>query len=428
MLHPLLQELFRRMNEAGIRWCLLRWPSQPDAPTGDIDLLVFREHARSWRAVARRLGFVRLPAPSGGKEWVHIAYDQPSCQWLRLHMVTEVFFGPHQTMTTDAAVPCLARREQRDEVYVLADEDMFWTTLLHCLLDKRVITERHRKRLHQLMTSVEGKSPLYAELVAACPQEMEAILERMQTHQWNSVEASGPRLLATWRRRRPLHRRAASFGRSLCHGALRIYYRLQRRGLSIALLGPDGAGKSTLAKSIEKRFFLPVRLIYMGSGEGGGNPWLARLRVPGLGRPGRLLLLWARFLRSQWDKAVGRLVVFDRYTYDAYLPQGKGVTWPYRLTRWLHARACPSPDLVLILDAPGTVMYERKREQDPVGLENQRQYYLQLQQWLPRVQVVDATQTLDQVQAEVLSRIWNLYASRWQRRTTRRPFETSRGV
>src|SRR5947208_14851621 len=55
----------------------------------------------------------------------------------------------------------------------------------------------------------------------------------------------------------------------------------RRRGLSIALLGPDGAGKSTLAMGIQHSFVFPVRLVYMGL-TGGLLRHIARLHVPGL--------------------------------------------------------------------------------------------------------------------------------------------------
>src|SRR6185295_5694541 len=40
---------------------------------------------------------------------------------------------------------------------------------------------------------------------------------------------------------------------------------LQPRSLTVALLAPDGGGKTTLATELARRFFLPSRYIYMGT-------------------------------------------------------------------------------------------------------------------------------------------------------------------
>jgi hypothetical protein len=69
---------------------------------------------------------------------------------------------------------------------------------------------------------------------------------------------------------------------------------------------------------------------------------------------------------------------------------------------------------VLVLDAPGKVMYERKGAYTPEQLEDWRQRYLSLQQRLPQLEIVDTTQQQATVRAEVVHRIWRRYACRWR--------------
>jgi thymidylate kinase len=188
-----------------------------------------------------------------------------------------------------------------------------------------------------------------------------------------------------------------------------------RRGIGLALLGPDGAGKSTLAAGIENTFPLPVRRVYMGL-TGGMLHWVDRLRIPGVVRVGRLSVIWARYLRGQYHIARGRLVVFDRYIYDAEVPTPHHQGPIGRLGRWIDGHSCPRPDLVVLLDAPGTLLHQRKGEYDPEILELWRQCFLTLKRRLPDLLVVDATQGTDCVQAEVIHRVWELYAARWRGR------------
>jgi thymidylate kinase len=76
------------------------------------------------------------------------------------------------------------------------------------------------------------------------------------------------------------------------------------------------------------------------------------------------------------------------------------------------AHACPAPDLVLLLDAPGDVMFARKGEFSPEHLEAERQQFLQMRQRVPQLQVVDVTRAPEAVRADVVERIWRGYAAR----------------
>jgi thymidylate kinase len=188
-----------------------------------------------------------------------------------------------------------------------------------------------------------------------------------------------------------------------------------RAGRTIALLGPDGAGKSTLAEGLLATSVFPVRQVYMGLTGG----WLRRvdkLRVPGVVRVGRLLVIWGRYLRGLYHACRGRLVVFDRYIYDAEVPTPYPLTRWGRMARWMVGRACPGPDLVLILDAPGAVMHERKGEYTAEMLEEWRQRFLGVQQRVRRAAVLDTTQAPEAVRAEAMRQIWRCYAERWGRR------------
>jgi thymidylate kinase len=145
-------------------------------------------------------------------------------------------------------------------------------------------------------------------------------------------------------------------------------------------------------------------MLYMGLGYG-GLPRLARLPIPGSLAAVGLLTLWWRYLEARYHRKRGRLVVFDRYTYDAWLPPGRRLSGPQRLARWVWAHACPAPDLVLLLDAPGQAVYERKGESEPALLEAARQDFLSLQGRIAQLQVVDASRPEAVVRDDVVARI-----------------------
>jgi thymidylate kinase len=185
-----------------------------------------------------------------------------------------------------------------------------------------------------------------------------------------------------------------------------------RRGVRVALLGPDGAGKSTLAGGLEATVPLPMAQVYMGLTGG----WLRRvdkLRIPGVVRVGRLLVIWGRYLRGLALAGAGKLVIFDRYIYDAEVPTPYHLGPAARLARWIDGHACPGPDVTILLDAPGEVMFRRKGEYDGATLEHWRQRFLGVRRRVPHLEVVDTTRSADEVLRDVTARIWRRYAHRW---------------
>lgn len=179
---------------------------------------------------------------------------------------------------------------------------------------------------------------------------------------------------------------------------------------SVALLAPDGAGKSTLSEGIQNTFYYPVRSVYMGLYQK-KDDGAQELSLPGAGFLSRVLIQWRRYLSARYHQARGQLVIFDRYSYDALLPSPRELSKAKQWRRWLLAHTCPAPNLILMLDAPGEILYSRKREHSPAVLEEQRQGYLQLQERLPQMVIVDATSDPECVRRKVTALIWRHYAN-----------------
>jgi thymidylate kinase len=467
-LHPVLASVFDALTLAGVSWCLIRLPSNLSAPTGDIDLLVDRADNVRLRRILRTLGFGTLrlwrrPDP----EAFYLLYHPPTGRNLCLHVATQLSFGPGHTIRTSTAAGCLHRRRKRDAFFEPDPNDAFWILLLHCLLDKGNVASRYQASLERLAERAQTDGELARVAEALCPAGWDAsrMIDRVRRGDWTLLNRLARVLKKSEEREQPIDRILQSVAASfavLCSQSVRRYawekgrslimhatkqpsgpsagvsdpgkdhQRIShapksrqifrstprslrkieslptstRHGLSVALLGPDGVGKSTLAAYLASSLpdFAGVRLLYMGLGYA-GLPRLARLPIPGSLAVVGLLTLWWRYLEARYHRKRGRLVVFDRYTYDAWLSPGRRLSEPQRLARWIWAHACPAPDLVLLLDAPGQAVYKRRGESEPALLEAARQDFLSLQGRILQLQVVDASRPEEVVRDDVVARI-----------------------
>ena len=396
------------LDRAGVRWCLLRGAEGPDVPGGDVDLLVARDDAARFTGAIAPLGFARLPAWGYGSHRFHLGYDAASDRWLKLDVVTELAFGPWFSLPSETAPLCLSRRLRHGSAVVLDDSDAFWCLLLHRLLDKGSVGAAAAALARLARAPGCAESPLAYEIERIAPGSCTPLLlDAARRSAWIELESAGPALAAAWRRRHRLASlRRRAIGRLARSAGL---FPRSRRGMTVALVGPDGAGKSSSAAALARSFPLAVRTVYMSPAmtpRRGPSPRGARLAL----RIGAQLSRWCR---AQALRLRGRLVLFDRYAYDALLP----ARWPLgprgRLRRWLLGHACPAPQLLVVLDAPGELLHARTGEHDPAVLEAERRAYLRLARGRARAIVVDATREPDHVRRDVTAAIWAAYRSRW---------------
>lgn len=415
-MHPILEAIFGAFELAGVRWCVLWGETKLADLTGDVDLLVSPTDMGRVRIILKEYQFVQVfTKKHRGARSFFVSYHSPTERWIMLDIITELAYGPYLNLRTSATAGCLARRQRSGEISLLAPDDAFWTLLLRCLLDKRDFRQHHAARLQELVGAARTDSPLAYRVASACPAGWSParLIESVRCGEWSQLVNFEPGLTAGWRRNDPI----GTWWRPLINQILWLPERalnlLQHHGVSVALLGPDGAGKSTLSAKIQQSFQVPVRCIYMGLWQ--REPTFPQPRVhiplPGMHTVSRLFRIWSRYLIAQYHQTSGRVVIFDRYVYDAQPPKCQSVGLRLWVYLWLLAHACPAPDLVLVLDAPGEVLFARKGEHSPEVLEAQRQKLLALRPHIQRLQIVDDTRAEATVYADVVGRIWSQYCA-----------------
>lgn len=412
-----MQRAFDALDGAGISWCSLHGGEDLWHPTHDVDLLVAAEDRPSLEAALVSAGFMPVVSFSSGAHVFFAGYEQ--AETVLIDAVTELSFGTQGSpvvnwlrprFETRAATSCLERRVRQDEgggAWVLHPEDEFWVVLLNCVVDKGRVDDRHARRLLELLPSAHTVCPLARAVEEACPPGWDAqrVLDAVESRGWGRLVELGPLLARRSTRRRPFANRARWFSTGMKRLLLNIRRRLRTGlGLSVALLGPDGSGKSTLCSRIPEVAPMPCRVVYMGLWK---NQPRGRLHQAGqiLFRP---LRMWAAYLTGLVWRLRGALVIFDRYAYDALLPPSPPFVWAKKLYFSVLAAMCPRARLALLLDAPVEALSSRRPEEYEFdGVELARSRYLSLISRVPRLEVVDAGRSAEAVLADVLDRAWS---------------------
>jgi len=271
-----------------------------------------------------------------------------------------------------------------------------------------------------------GLGPVYAELRALASGGVERV----------------PRALRARFRRRLVAHSGENASRLIRHA----FSGRPRRGALVALLGPDGCGKSSTGRAAAAILGavpgVRVRVAYLGPwGQirlpttrlcyklglvPEAIPWGRRLRARLLGRPetgdslarcawkaakaeARGLVYYAavwielifRYVRDvRPGLRRGGVVLAERYVYDLAFVHDSRAIEGYRVLRRLVCRLFPRPDLSILLDNEPEEIHRRKPQLEVEEIAHQRRAYREALAGL-RHRVLKTERGLDAVAAEV---------------------------
>ncbi|MGD9755349.1 MAG: dTMP kinase [Acidimicrobiia bacterium] len=213
---------------------------------------------------------------------------------------------------------------------------------------------------------------------------------------------------------------------------------------TVALIGADGAGKTTVGRCIENAGRVPAKYLYLGVNASASNHMLVTTRLlerrrrpdgaehgpppppesvargssgarstngtlRGAVRAARVINTmadeWYRTLVAAWFRRQGKLVLTDRHylaDFAAYdMDTRLDLPLSRRLHGWMLRNLYPRPALMIFLDAPPEVLLQRKGEGTVADLRRRREDYLRVGELTANFVVVDAARPLDEVVEDV---------------------------
>jgi thymidylate kinase len=492
----LVRVAFTTLNREEIRYC--HWKSTSGLPAGlagrtDLDLLVDRAHAAQFTAAVRDVGFKPFISHGsrrfiGVEDW--LGHDPESGRLVHLHVYYRLVLGEdhvkNHVLPIEAAV--LDDVVMRYGVKVPVPATELTILIIRALLKyRRTDAAKDALRLGRRggippnlrneVADLRGRVSM-DELRRAAQHVVPSVPAKVFTD-FVEVLSSNPRDAGTLLRLRAATRRGLKgFERLPASAAMAISLsaRLQRApglrrvlrprtkadlrrkssaagGLTVALIGPDGAGKTTVIDEVVRwlGWRLSLRVSYLGT----ARPSTSTAMIQALSRVVRRLasratpasrptsgslsassnlLAALRYLAEARDRerraregrrlaANGALVLFDRYPLPWVRLPARPVDGPRiaelgdprrgplaalrRREEMIYARI-PSPDLVILLTVDPAVALARKRSVNPDGIAAKARAVQDAATVASGngVVAIDASQPLSEVVRAVEAEIW----------------------
>lgn len=186
------------LDEAAVHWAVLRGRLWLAGSAHDVDMLVAAEDLDSLEDVVFAVGGVALPRSLHPWHRFYRFEHPDSGEPVVLDVVTELIYHRQLRICSGLERSCLDRRRREDGLWVLHPTDLFWTVLLHSVLDKPSVSVRRRTELMAALSQVARPSLGEAFFAGLCPSgwSPDRALDAVAFGEWESLSRLGRSIVA----------------------------------------------------------------------------------------------------------------------------------------------------------------------------------------------------------------------------------------
>ncbi|MFC2160414.1 hypothetical protein ACFLRX_02045 [Acidobacteriota bacterium] len=231
---------------------------------------------------------------------------------------------------------------------------------------------------------------------------------------------------------------------------------------TVAFIGADGAGKTTVAKRLVENYPAKMKYLYMGGNFESSNVALPTSRLIRFIRKklkkkaannssmlkslnkhikqqdewwvednrgkffaffrllNRIADEWYRQFVSWRLERRGYIVIYDRHVIyeklrDQIIETDKKKRFSEIFHSWYLNKFYPKPDFVFFLDAPAEVLFKRKAETSIEFIEKTRKKYLDIGKYLKNFKIINVDQSLDKICDDISELLLNANSANQQK-------------
>lgn len=425
----LIKEVLHELERQGIRYCLLRNynfllenRSLLSASERSVDMVVSQLDFAAFDIIMNRFSF------SKRKQQFSLTHQA----YFRIEDLEPVSFdvqvgGVHWNDMQYLDETILVNRVKKDFFYVPGDNDTFVMLTAHSILGKRYFKPEYQNYLLELAAQVDFnyvRTHLQNIFNTSIAREL---ITLVQQHKFEVIMRRKMRYILVFL----IHQNRMRTFIPLFFRWLRWKRILQPYPL-ISIIGPDGAGKSSLTASLAKYLSShnrKVKVIYTGRGRGQILPFSSLGRryknqekkrdtkqKPVLWKRKAFYTLFAPLfaldlglryaMHIMRSRRQGKIVITDRYCSDIWLMKHVPV-WFKKGLLFLF----PTPTLTFYLYNSAEVLHDRRPNESVEELQRQMSLFSQLESRMPLLKI--KTEDQEKTRTQVLKIVMTFLYQHW---------------